>query len=97
MAYYLLKYEDNWADEMDVEGHVILTEKEYQAFQESLEDKDYFTFSVGSNEEIEYETIDDLKNRIDVDEISQEEYEVFKKFGLLSAGFAPRLLRQLAW
>lgn len=67
--YYIVKYEDNWADEMDVEGFYIFTELGFNYFNKLVtlvanridEEVDHhgwssnpFRFFIGTNEELPY-------------------------------------------
>ena len=60
--YYLVKYSDNWADEMDIDGFALLTEELYDEFismvnkiRELLRAGETFEYYVGSNEFIFYD------------------------------------------
>lgn len=97
MKYYLLRYADNWADEMDLEGYVVLDEEEHAAFQQKLNALDGFTFVVGTNEDIEYDSKEDLEAVIDIEEITEADVDVLEKLDLLSVGFAGDLMDQLYW
>lgn len=94
MSRYLLTYSDNWADEMDIDGHIVLTEKEYWEFEKALERCKGFWFMVGSNQDIEYED-GEADGVVDVQKITEKEYKVLEKLGLLSAGFAEKFMDQL--
>lgn len=59
MDYYLLTYNDNWADEIDLDDAA------------------------------------EVESVIDVQKITEEEYEVLNRLGLLSAGFASSFIEQL--
>lgn len=89
--FYLLTYADNWADEMDLDGHVVLTNERYNKFKRQLEklveSKEEIEFYVGTNEEIYYEG-ERLRDVYSVKEISTSDYLTLKKLGLLSIGFA---------
>lgn len=89
---YLINYSDNWADEMDVSGHVVLNQKEYKKFQKAISHLVYnkieFEFSVGSNEYIEYGSYKSADSVYSVTEISDEDYKVLKKLDLTESGFA---------
>lgn len=95
MNRYLLTYSDNWADEMDIDGHVVLTEREYREFKKSLEQCDGFCFCIGTNEDIDYDDGSDAEDVISVQKITEEEYKVLENLGLLSAGFAEDFIEQL--
>lgn len=58
----LLKWEDNWADEMDVQGFHVITEKAWNAFKQLMETELKFPYNigVGSSEDIDYREYNDL-------------------------------------
>lgn len=76
----LLKWSSNWADEMDIEGISIMKSDEWKAYKKKLELKKSFSLYVGTNEEIEYESGEDLIAEIKVKKITPEEEKVIKKF-----------------
>lgn len=84
---YLIKFSDNWADEMDIDSFVLMDQEwkdEYfnrlkNDFEERLKEKDYFCLNFGSNQGIEYEKFDELMRCFTVIEISQEEYDTIEK------------------
>jgi len=86
----LVKYEGNWADEMDISGHYVTTQEGYndevEVFKAMLE-HDSITYCVGTNEEIEYETIDELLECFTATPITFEEYTVLTKLELDATGF----------
>lgn len=90
MNYYMLTWQANWADEMNVNGFIILNEKEYEKFIENSKkaskSRNSFEIGVGSNEDIYYENIDELFDSIFIEKITEEEYEVFKNHDLISFG-----------
>ena len=98
MNYYMLTWKANWADEMDVNGFIILNEKEYEKFIKNskkasrmsvvigLKSRNSFEVGVGSDEYIYYDNTDELFNSIFVEKITEEEYEVFKNHNLISFG-----------
>jgi hypothetical protein len=72
MKRLLIKYKDNWADEMDVYGFHIMSEKAWNFFlsildnnSEHFDDGD-FSIGVGSNEEIHYKSKEDLLSAFEV-------------------------------
>ncbi len=94
MKYYLGFWKSNWADEMDVEGFKVLNEEEYKLIVSQIEkfknkykgvseDEDYEVFfRIGSNEDMCYDSKDDLISEISFEEISKEEYDSYiKRFG----------------
>lgn len=77
--FYYVNYTDSWADEMTVEGFSIMDEKEYEhyvatvnAIIADIECGLPFIYQVGSNEEIEYNNVNDFLSAFEVSEF--EEY-----------------------
>lgn len=68
----LLKYEGNWADELDVEGAAIVTREDWEVTVQAV--KEYFGSGenrklsnwIGTNEEIVYTSFDDWYSDYDV-------------------------------
>lgn len=79
MRQFLVKTSTNWADEMDLDGFIILDEKELEEATKEMADLAADDFeaeiSVGTNEEMDVEAeevLDELNNAI---ELTPEEYE----------------------
>ena len=77
--FYFVRYTDSWADEMTIEGFAIMDEKEYERYVVALnaiitdmECGQPFIYQVGSNEEIEYDNVDDFLSAFETSEF--EEY-----------------------
>lgn len=77
--FYFVRYTDSWADEMTIEGFSIMDEKEYERYVVTLnaiitdmECGQPFIYYVGSNEEIEYNNVDDFLSAFETSEF--EEY-----------------------
>ena len=77
--FYYVNYKDNWADEMFVEGFSIMDEKEYEhytatvnAIVADIECGLPFIYQIGTNEEIEYNNVNDFLSAFEVSEF--EEY-----------------------
>lgn len=77
--FYYVRYTDSWADEMTIEGFSIMDEKEYERYVVALnaiitdmECGQPFIYYVGSNEEIEYDNVDDFLSAFETSEF--EEY-----------------------
>lgn len=64
MSKMLIKYSDNWADEMGLEGLFVCSSDEWEAYKETVkkyfESRDSYIYYVGSNEDIEYNSADEL-------------------------------------
>ena len=99
--HYLLQFEDNYADEFDAHGSVIIDEDQYKYLYSVVEqavktedysqlDEDYaydVCVGLGSNEYIEYENIKDLMNNVKCTELTDDEYNALTKFGFDDYGF----------
>lgn len=77
--FYFVRYTDSWADEMTIDGFSIMDEKEYEhyvatvnAIIADIESGLPFIYQVGSNEEIEYNNVDDFLSAFETSEF--EEY-----------------------
>lgn len=101
--FYLAVWEDNWADEIDVQGFLplyeeekISLEKNIEKFQNLLEEDefDYDEYYVGTNEGIPYTSL----GMPSIKEITEEEYDVlirlfgwqfgkFPNFGDIVSGY----------
>ena len=99
--HYILQFADNYADEFDACGSVIIDEDQYKYLYSVVEqavktedysklDKDYTSdvwVGLGSNEDIEYEDIADLMDQVKCTELTDDEYNVLMKFGFHQFGF----------
>lgn len=78
--YYLVKYESDWADEMDIEGFDILTQEDKDYFESLIptDDKPLIHY-VGTNEEIEYWNSEMFLRCYTWTPITKEEAETVKR------------------
>lgn len=78
MAKFLVTFNDT-IDEIDINGFVIMTDKEIEEYEELAYSITWpFSYVMG-NDELEYTSGDDLLSRIDYKEITNEEAKVIKK------------------
>ena len=88
-----IQFNDNWADEMDVRGGKIMTEKEYEKYitaaKKAFEVNNYIDFWIGTNELIDYENVTDFINTLTIYSITEKEEDVLKRFNLENYGFFP--------
>lgn len=89
----LVQFSDNWADEMDVEGGILMTQDEYSKFitaaKKALANEKSVDFVIGTNEWITYSNFKDFEGTLKVTEVTDEEAEVLKKFHLDKYGIFP--------
>lgn len=90
---YIVHYSDNWADEMDIEGFIIMSGAEltdYIKFAKLVFKKDgEYNYYIGTNEEINYESFGVFASHFEIREISEEEYKVLDKLELVYCGMFP--------
>lgn len=87
---FLVKYEDNWADEMDIYGCAIMSEKDVDAYFKAFRKVDAsYSWYIGTNEEINFYSYEDFKHKFEIKEISPEEAKVLSKFGFERFGLFP--------
>lgn len=79
MKQYLIKTSTNWADEIDLDGFIILDEKELEEAKKEMADLAAEDFeaevSIGTNEEIDVEASEVLVELNDAVELTPAEYE----------------------
>ena len=76
----LLKWESNWADEMDISGFVITSEDIWENYKKKVESiEDEFAIIIGTNEEIPYDNGEHLLEEISVIKLTNEEYDIIGK------------------
>ena len=72
----LIKWSSNWADEMDVEGFIIVDEEDLDLFKKNLEKDQPITVSIGTNEWIDYNSVKDLAKQISILKITEQDAQV---------------------
>lgn len=87
ITYVLIRFQDNWADEIDVDVFCIkpLTKEEYADFLKAIGFitlyKGDISSCVGSNECIEYKSGEEFLSAFDIQIISKEDYETLERLG----------------
>lgn len=97
--YFLVSYEEDYADEFDVSGMKIFTEEEYNSFlnnqryAKELEEKgelekDFGRIELyfGTNEFLDFNSVDEIIKVLKVQEITEQEFNILKKLDLGSFG-----------
>lgn len=80
MEKVLVKWSSNWADEMDIQGFSIMKKQEWEHYKKEVIKLKNFCIYVGTNEEIDYRSGEDLLEEITIKKISPEEERLIKKF-----------------
>jgi hypothetical protein len=80
-TYYLVKFKDNWADEMDLDGFRLMTMNEWDEFVKNINSLKYFPFEVyfGTNEFIEYRNPEEILNRFQMTPLTADEHHTLKQ------------------
>ena len=83
---WLVKWEDNWADEMDLQGFALMTNEEFvhwarlvDAAAKKIDSGVTFDWYVGTNEWVDYDNGDDFKKASICEMISDKDAEVLKR------------------
>lgn len=76
---WLGKWSDNWADEMNLDGFVVYTEEQKAAWLAATNHIAGYTYYVGTNEEIEYDSPGDLRRSVIWTELTEAEAAVLTK------------------
>lgn len=77
----LVIFNDNWADEMDIDGFVLMKDEEWKDSRKKISNcKKKISVSFGSNEWNEYGDGKHLLSKIKAKTITEEEAIVIKKF-----------------
>lgn len=87
----LVKYDDNWADEMDIEGFTIVSDEAWEKFVSFVSPERFsnYTFYIGTNEEIEFDSVEDIFRALAAINISPEDAKAIKDNFNLPYGFFP--------
>lgn len=92
-SWLLVKYSDNWADEMDVEGCRVYRKSEWDIFCKAakmeFKENGSYVYYVGTNEDIEYRSYEDFMSQFEVKSITKDQLDVIEKLGLDCMGFFP--------
>lgn len=76
---YLVKFEENWADEMNIYAFAVFSAKEYRCWRHAMArlekamEKAVFTYCFGTNEEQEYDTFAEFDQCFTVKPITNDE------------------------
>ena len=85
---FLFIYNDNWCDEMNIDGIYIISEKMKDKFNKGLKNFKTGNFYIGTNEEIYYKNIKSVKEVYKIEELKENDYTTICDLGLINLGFA---------
>lgn len=98
--YLLVRFDTNWADEMDVQGFAIMTKEEWSKSKKMISGiKSEINIGYGSNEDEEFEDGKSFLETFDTKKITESEVKTITKFfGKYNYGTFPlgQALDQLA-
>ena len=87
--HYLVKFEENWADEMDISAFAVFSAKDYRNWRsvmgrlEKAMEHAVLTYTFGTNEEQEYEDFKEFVECFDVKPITKEQANTIREvFGI---------------
>lgn len=77
----LVKYADNWADEMDIAGFMVVSNEELEEWKSKIPNRE-FLFSIGNNEEVEYSNKEEFLEQHTFTPLTKEQAQIyFDHFG----------------
>jgi hypothetical protein len=98
MSKVIITWDSNWADEMDIAGFSIVSDKEAKDLKKKLNDRQTsFTICVGTNEDIEYSDGSELLGELSFKKISDEDAKVIRKYVGDEFGFTEFLTQVEYW
>jgi hypothetical protein len=83
MGDVLVKYDGNWADEIDLQGFIVMTDaewKDYKKVIQHLHSESEFTVGIGTNEDVTFANADDYFDSFEVKKLTAEESATLRKF-----------------
>ena len=83
MSKVLIKWSDNWADEMDIEGFVIEDKEKAEKWLDNMKSITRpFDICIGTNEEVDYDNGEKFSETISMIDMTEEDEKAFiKLFG----------------
>jgi len=86
--YYLVEWDSNWADEIDVTGFAVFKGEDLKQYKEKLQQhKSNITFYIGTNEEIEYKNGQAVLDDLTITEIEFSDFRTIQYLFDGSYGF----------
>ena len=79
--FFLVKYNDDWADEMTVDGWAVFSKDELEAWKKTIPKKN-ITVGLGTNEWIDYDSPKEVLEACEIEPLSIDEAKtLYKLFG----------------
>ena len=86
----MVRFEDNWADEMDIKGYEVMTPQQLEYVSERVKtyfiDNNLLKYYFGTNEYIEYSSAEEVCSKYTVQDISETDYNTLNSLNLLKFG-----------
>lgn len=75
-TFHLVKYNDNWADEMDLDGFRLMERNEYREFVKGIKAIKRFPLEIyiGTNQEVTYESVEDIIKALKFETVTKDEF-----------------------
>jgi hypothetical protein len=94
--YVLVKFSDNWADEMDIEGVEVVPRDDFYKIYNLVKEVDHeFEINIGTNEDLFYDDGSDFLKHVKVTNIDEDFANKYYKF-VGDVGFVPyEMMREI--
>lgn len=86
--YYLFKYNDNWSDEINIEGHLLVSHFQLSIFLDALKVFKKGEFYIGTNESICYNNREEVEERIEIIPLWERQQDTLRDLRIEDVGFA---------
>lgn len=83
MTDVLIKYDGSWADEIDLQGFLVMTREEWKThltLVKRFHGETEFEIYIGTNENITFTGFEDYKDSFEVKNLTDEEATILRKF-----------------
>ncbi len=79
-TFHLIKYNDNWADEMDLDGFRLMERKEYKEFVKGIRAIKEFPLEIyfGTNQEVTFESVEDIMKSLKFETVTEDEFALLE-------------------
>ena len=98
MSKVLIKWSDNWADEMDIEGFVIDDKDKAEKWFNNMKSiTRHFDICIGTNEEIDYHDGEQFVETISIIDMTEEDEKSLRKLFGINNGYGFTSFYQEFW